>query len=254
MWSIRGTERDHKNHGESNPTRTTAIANAPEAMYRLQRVLASEGSEISNDLWLFEDARWQELVFALLTRICDLEEEHLRETVDGLNDLGLLDTVALADLFDDQRHIKSKTRYSQRILGHLTDNNFSEAQAMNALKCMGEAALGLQEHYEGKVQKYLRWFGELMLNDVQRVFTFSVLSEKDVQQVFTYWLQNVMNMPLSLNDENVAAFCTKHNISADELFRAADELDLNLALVDDLVQSYMEKAKERSDKGAKKGK
>jgi hypothetical protein len=78
-----------------------------------------------------------------------------------------------------------------------------------------------------------------MLRDLDRIFEFSALTEAEVRYAFTYWLQNVLNMPLSLIDENVRMFCAQHDLEPEQLFAAADELDVNLALVDDVVQLHL---------------
>ena len=53
----------------------------------------------------------------------------------------------------------------------------------------------------------------------------------------THWLQNATNAPLSLGHESVEAFCRKHELSAEQVRAAADDLDLNLALLDDLLEA-----------------
>ena len=54
-----------------------------------------------------------------------------------------------------------------------------------------------------------------------------------------------MNMPLSFTDENVVQFCQENNLTVEELFAAADELDMNFALVDDIVERHEKAQKEK---------
>ena len=79
-----------------------------------------------------------------------------------------------------------------------------------------------------------------MLRDLDLVFRFSTLGESEVKRAFTYWLQNVMNMPLSLMDEYVEVFSKDNHLKPEALFAAADELNINFALVDDLIQRHVE--------------
>ena len=68
------------------------------------------------------------------------------------------------------------------------------------------------------------------------VFNFSGLNKKQANYAFTYWMQNVLNMPVSLSDEAVQNFSKTTGIEPAQLFAAADALDVNVAVIDDLVE------------------
>jgi hypothetical protein len=211
-----------------------------EAKYILRKTLTTEGSDlVLNHLWIWEVERWKELVFALLSRIIKISEDEVRDLVDNLAELELLDTTALSALCRDNGSPNLEDSNARHILGLFQEKGLGEADAQRGLTAMCEVALGLQQHYGGKVQRYLRHYGELMLRDIEQSFHFSELNESEVKQAFIYWLQNVLNMPLSLVDENVVEFCKKNSLTVEELFEAADELDINFALVDDLAQRHL---------------
>lgn len=211
-----------------------------EAKYILRKTLATEGSDlVFNHLWIWEVERWKELVFSLLTKVIKISEEEVRDLVNDLEELELLDINALSALCREQTRPDLESPNARHILGLFQEKGLSETDAERGLTVICEAALGLTEHYSGKVQRYLRHYGDLMLHEVGKVFQFSTLSETEIKQAFTYWFQNVMNMPLSLIDENVEEFCKENHLSTEELFAAADELDMNFALVDDIAQRHL---------------
>lgn len=214
--------------------------NDSEAQYLLRKLLTLEGPDLAiGHPWLWEADRWKELVFALLTRVVSLPENEARALTDNMNDLGLLDVAALASISQDPKAPDLNSPHARHILDELTENGLDPEEAKRALTTICEAALGLQKHFGGKVQAYLRSCGESMLREIGRAFHFSALKDSDVTFAFTYWLQNVLNMPFSLLDSNVLEFCDQYHLTPEQLVAAADDLDLNLAFLDDLIQSYL---------------
>jgi hypothetical protein len=212
--------------------------NGSEAQYLLRKLVILEGGELAGGHpWLWEDDRWEELVFSLLHGVVSLPEEEVREMTAAMGNLGLLQVPSLAAMTKKSNDPDSYAN-GTRILEFLEESGVDGEEAKKALTTICEAAVGLQKHFSGKAQLYLRRAGEAMLRGLSETFRFSELSDAQVQSAFTYWLQNVLNMPLSLLDANVVEFCEKHNLTPEELTTAADELDLNLAFVDDLVQNY----------------
>jgi AcrR family transcriptional regulator len=206
-----------------------------EATYRLRKTLAVEGFGVAPaHPWLWEVDRWRELVFALLTRVADNPEEDLRELTKQMADLDLLDVGELAKLHEDR-----DAPLAQRITELMTEMGIAEDQAGAALTTVIEAAWGLDQHYGGEIQRYLRRYGEQMLREIDESFHFTEMKPDAVAEAFTYWLQNVLSMPLSLTDESEQAFCERYGFTPLELREAADRLGLNLSVVDDLVQLHM---------------
>ena len=228
-----------------NPIEGDSKINQPdhsEAKYLLSKALTvTEEEVVFSHLWMWEVERWKELVFALLTTVTSLPPYDIRKLVESLSDLKLLDIPTLAKLHESLKNHDLDSPYARRILEFLQENDFSLQEAQKGLITICEAAFGLHEHYSGKVQRYLRSYGELILQDLDRIFQFSNLDKAQVKYAFTYWLQNVLNMPLSLCDRSVQTFCQRYGLQLEQLFAAADELDMNLALVDDVVHSYIAK-------------
>ncbi len=192
--------------------------------------------------WLSEHDRWKELVFALLTRISVLPEAQIRSATDYLSALNLLDVAALANAAASHVTVDKDVHLHRRMLEILQEAGFSQKEARRSVATIGEAALTLQKRYDGKVQRYLRRFGELILDDAGSAFRFSNLNKADVKRAFTYWLQNVLNMPLSLSDQSWEGFSRKHRVTPQQLVTAADELDVTLSYLDDLIHRHMDLA------------
>jgi hypothetical protein len=213
--------------------------------FALLELLSGNEDLISAHPWVWEGSRWKELVLALVIQVANVHrlnvyEEELREFVELLDDLHLLDVQLLAHIKRNHGNLDETGRKtSTRFLKLLQGNGFSEAAAQIALAAISEAAMGLEEHHDGKVQLYLRHYGEMMLSEVKSTFPITSLPEANVADAFTYWLQNVVSMPLSLIDSNIQRFCKEKQLDVWELLKAADRLGLSVGLLDDLVQRYV---------------
>jgi hypothetical protein len=210
-----------------------------EARYLLRRLLLSCPEELTSaHRWVLEGERWKELVFALLTRIStSISESSVRVVTDHLAALGLLSVGELASL---KRALGSNSEapLARRIKELLEDGGFTSEEAQRGVVTVCEAAEGLQTRYSGKVQVYLRSYAERMLDDVKSVFHFDAMDGQSVRAAFTYWLQNVLSMPVSLQDDAIRTFGAAHGLTPEHLSAAADELDVNVALLDDLVRHF----------------
>ena len=216
--------------GSEEMTVTQAIQ---DAAYQLRKILATEGAEFAkNQPWLWEFDRWKELVFSLLARITAIPQSEVRLLVEQMTDLDMLDIEALSAIGD-----ASPARE------HLTElmrgAGIEEDVIPTALTTLQEAAQSLRQSYDGKIQKYLRRYGETMLREVHAHFHFTVIKPEEVADAFTYWLQNVVDMPLSLRDDALRAFSDHYGFTTTDVVEGADLIDMNLALVDDLVQLHV---------------
>lgn len=207
-----------------------------EARFALRRAMQRHGLELAAlHRWLYEGDRWKELAFALLTRTTSLPERCVRDIVDDLEELGMLDVKMLADMPVAGAELDLHEFDALHIRELLIQGGFREDEALKGLKTLWQTARGLSARFGGKLQRYLRHYGELMLAEIPELFDLTELDQAAARGAFTYWLQNVLDMPLSLVDENVQRFCAQHDITPAELFATADELNIDLAFVDDLA-------------------
>ena len=199
-------------------------------------------------LWPSEHDRWVELVFALIAEGCDLDEAVLRETVEEFDELNLLDLEEIAKLPVEINSLINESPVTKTIIGQFSDLGLSNEQGVKVLVTIIEAAKGFVKNFDGKVQKYLRLHGERMIEELSQTFSFSNLPSAKVSNAFVYWLQNVTNMPLSLVNDETTKFCGKFGITQEKLIQYADKLNLNVALLDDLISEYMKNEPKESER------
>lgn len=193
---------------------------------RLQRMYEKHRAELPEYAWASERDRWAELVFCLLSRLREEELEATRAAVDLLNLLGLLRVEVLAGLSGEDASIL------QRVL---RSHGFSPAQASRAAEVLAAVAARTQQEYDGKLQRVLRKHGELLRRELSAAFTACGLEQTELDHAVSQWLQNAVNLPISLENDAVKAFCKSQRVRLDQLLEAADALDVNVALVDDLL-------------------
>ncbi len=209
---------------------------ANEAAYLLRRLLVAHGEALEAGFrWVWESERLKELLFALLLECADRPQAEIRALVDDLENLELLDVGALAAAAGRKGGARS-TRHGRRLHDYLLDAGFTAGEADRSVTTICEAARTLEAEYGGKVQRYLREQGERMRSDLGKRFSFSELGRAEVDRALTLWLQNALELPLSLLDEDIEAFCREQGVEPSYLVEAADELGINLALLDDLVE------------------
>lgn len=187
--------------------------------------------------WPSEHDRWIELIFALVTRISKKNEDEIRHTIDELDVLDLLDVEDLSQIPEANEGINFEYAHARRVVEYLSESGFTEEESKNCILVMHEAAKSLKIYNDGKIQKYLRKYGQQMITEITQNFSFSKMDERDVKFAFTYWLQNVLNMPISLDDD-VKEFCKKIGKKPKDLVEIADKLNINLAIVDDIVRLH----------------
>ncbi len=203
-----------------------------ECRFQLQQIMLRDGEELmANQPWATEQDRWIELVFAVLAEVSDLPEDVLREAAEEVNAFGLLSIPRLAIPLDST---EGQTNH-RRLVDALVEAGLPDEKARRAAEGVHDIAVGLSAHFDAYLQRYLRYYGEMMLADLDRWFTFKTLSGSEAANAFTYWLQNAVLMPLSNIDAPVKAFCADLDATPADMIEAADQLGANLSLLDDLA-------------------
>ncbi|GAA0404298.1 hypothetical protein GCM10009541_54380 [Micromonospora gifhornensis] len=179
--------------------------------------------------WAAEADRWAELVFCLLNAVAGDDPERSRELTDDLHRFGLIEPAVLLDVDDPASD-------THRVVRHLLDRyGFDQAQIVTAAGVLSRLAQFITDGYGGKLQRYLRRNAERMRDEL-----VSELADEAPQPLLrlavTHWLQNAVDLPLSLENAAVQEFCAARGIDQAALELAADEVGLNLALVDDVIR------------------
>lgn len=228
-----------------------------EVEFQLRKLITKYSDLFAYHQWPSEHDRWIELVFALVTRISDKPEHDVRNAIEQLDDIGLLEIEVLSEIPQSGGSIDYKSQAAKRVIESLSEPQFTEEglekpgftqeESKKILLIIYEAGKSLMKHHDGKIQKYLRKYGLQMIDEFSENFSFSGINNKDLKNAATYWLQNVLNMPVSLNIESIDKFCSKVGISEQELLNQADNLNINVALLDDIIEQHMQNTKKEVD-------
>lgn len=198
--------------------------------------LATRHSEVLTGLpWASEQARWAELVFCVINSVAQ-DPPAARDATAVLDGLGLLDTRALAQAGDPGHESAVVVRYA------LTHQGLSPDAAKDVTALLARIATSLVEHYDGKIQRFLRHHGHAILDDLLGMVPAAGARGAEVQRGFTHWLQNAVELPISVLDRPVQEFLDERGVSPAQLEDAADEVDFNLALVDDVIRAERQQA------------
>jgi hypothetical protein len=219
-----------------------AIKKSQKDKANLQNFILEQWQDFSPSIdqyqWPWENARWHELAFCIILKFAAPRAQvpACRQALNMLVNLNLLHIPDLAKL------LKKNSRKPQLnhpdivlILSILQKMGISIAQARAILTTLCEAAHALQKNHSGKVQRYLRHYGEQMLREIKKHFAFTCMSDERLHDIFTLWLQNVLNMPIGLNDAAIQSLCKRCHATVQDLSEVADDLDINIALLDDMA-------------------
>lgn len=222
---------------EKQPSRSQETKN-PDPQTLVIQLYRSYASEISKHLWPWETARWYELVFCILTTV---GEPHVlagtaRSVTGTLSKFGLLEMEALTKLDPDDIHADPLLVTIDTLLQQV---GFTKEMSKSALTAICEAASSIYKKYDGKVQNYLRKYGDFMLNQIDKDFEFS--NFEDAPRALAIWLQNTLNMPVPASNPLADQACKSLGVTYEALVEAANQQNINVALLDDALRAYWEK-------------
>ena len=193
---------------------------------QLTRIVKEHGASLPEYAWASEHDRWTELIFCVISRVRSDELESTRTAVDLLSLLGLLDVSVLSNLNGEDASIVKRVLRAQ---------GFTAAQAEQAIAVMKAVAARTRSAYRGKMQRVLRKHAERLRDELTKTFQKCGLKQSDVQYAVSEWLQNAASLPVSLETAAIKDFCKTNRVRLSQLLDAADSLDLNVALVDDVI-------------------
>ncbi|MCG7848862.1 MAG: hypothetical protein MIO93_06740, partial [ANME-2 cluster archaeon] len=75
--------------------------------------------------------------------------------------------------------------------------------------------------------------------------SFNDVDKGTQSRILVKWIQNTLSMPLAFSNVNTAKFCEVEGVSYLELVDAADNLGLNGAVLDDLIELFVVDAQNR---------
>jgi hypothetical protein len=183
--------------------------------------------------WPWETQRWYNLVYCLLSAVEGRFGlgTYADSAVRVLIELNLLDipTLAKAD---------ETTRLHLGMVLERTD--FSREQTTQLVNTLCELAKCLDEKYQGKVQLLLRSVGMEMVNRVIGALPLEKLLDKqNASLVVTHWLQNVLDLPVLVPSHGLQALLAETGAEAEEVLAVADELNINIARLDEILNQWV---------------
>jgi hypothetical protein len=187
---------------------------------------------VQNHRWAHEGDRCQELLTSLLLRSMSLPEREVRFLANRLQFVGLMDVSQWASGDDEVLTLK------KRALSVLEDAGVQAEDAMRAVAVLQETSAAIQKAFDGKVQRFLRKVGDKALTDLVSALSLKTLPAAQTKEALAFWLQNVASLPVSLGHESTDRFCRAHGIDGEGLLHSTDELNLNVAVLDDLIHHY----------------
>lgn len=200
------------------------------------------GDPMDAYLWPWEEARWHELVFCLAIQVAppELTYGEIERMIGTLADIGLINPQSLTECAKDGKKPDLSSPDLALIQEVLKRYEMSAEKAADLVVTICEAAAGFQSVYQGRVQRFLRKYGRMMLEDLENSLSFSKLEDKAANAALSQWLQNVACMPIALSEDELKEVCEGLETTPDDLVDVVDELNLNLSMVDDLLISWMD--------------
>lgn len=211
-----------------------ATPSTQEAMDILGDLFQQYDPPLDRFQWPVESMRWNELVYSIFATVGS--ERSARTAARALSQLNLLEIDKLAAVTDPP----APTDRGRTIRAILMEAGFEKTDADQALSAIVEAARMVQTDLDGKVQRALRLAGRAMREEIKARFHFDALDEETASRAITRWLQTVLNLPVYLETESGRAFCEEMDLTTEELIAAADGLDINVAIVDELLERWYE--------------
>jgi len=214
---------------------------SPDPQKLVVQLYRDYASGISKNLWPWEKARWYELVFCILTTIGEPQvlAGTARRLTNILVEVRLLDLSTLAKLNPPEDAEKTANSVLVTIDTLLQQVGFTPEKSISAVTAICEAASSIQEKYDGKVQNYFHKYGTYMLDQIKVDFGFSQFD--DAPRAFAIWLQNTLNMPVPASNPLADQACESLGVTYDALVEAANQQDINVALLDDALRAYWER-------------
>ena len=205
----------------------------PVADFALRRLLFEHGDTVAaGHPWLREHDRWLELVFAVFASTSEIDEISLRRVVRSLDALGLLDIAEIPEPGQSD----DVSGWIKRCTGLVSDEPDRPTSSLDrSLRAVSEISSVLRARHGGRIQRLLRTYAERLRDEVSAELKTTTLNSAEQRQSLTYWLQNIPSLPLPLLDASTEAFVQAHGITTAQLLDAADHLDINVALIDDLI-------------------
>ncbi len=220
---------------DTKPERVALLENRIREIYAEYRHLLPADYK-----WEDESARWTELVYCIFAELTEHSYRDARRLANDIADLNLLDVKDLAriPIMDDGMVNPDNSRV-RTITDILKTNGVDDKDIKRSLSAICKVAQAIQENYDGKIQKFLRKYGNDIVDEFDSHVSFSEVSKDTQSRILVKWIQNTLCMPLAFSNVYTARFCERKGANYWELVEATDNLGINGAMLDDLLEVYI---------------
>ncbi len=225
-----GAKQAKKSAAQKKATTRTNKLSLTDHLLLLEAYFQPELSEMP---WASEDDRWAELVFCLLYEANGQADAAIaRSAVMTLRYLGLASLESLADIGAAEKEATSRSESGAAVAEILLRHGFEDPEA--AVRTLSRAARSVKEAW-GQVQVFLYNQGQAMLDELAQAISSDDAPEDTVRAAGALWLQNTLNLPVMVERPAITSLRSRYGASLEELMDAADQVGLNVAILDDLV-------------------
>lgn len=171
----------------------------------LQELVTDHGDELAGVPWPWEADRWTELVFCLINAhrsalrddpFTEDDAAASRAIADALAAVGVIEPDQLARASEEGSDARTVVRW---VLGN---HAYRPEDADSLVAILSHAASTVVSSFDGKIQRFLRSKAEQLCNELTDLIG---TDQPVVRQGVAHWLQNVANLPLSVEIRPCAA-------------------------------------------------
>ncbi len=219
-----------------------------EAEFQLRKLTSRHIEIFEYHQWPIESSRWIELLFCILSKMNLVSvEDDIRRIVTYLDDLDLLSIDDLTQSLNADNEIDYESANIKHIVEVLKEFRFGDSELVRLpdesinkiIRALCQTAFGITTNYSGRLQIFLRKYGFMMMEEISNVIKIDDLNDVDKRNAIIIWLQNVINMPIGTSEEkSVKNFCKTYDLNTQELMELADNLGINVAVIDDLLKKW----------------
>jgi len=180
--------------------------------------------------WIYEADRWENLIFSIIRQYCDDKPENAGTAVNILRDWSLIDIEELSA--EDKIPLEFNSAFKKIMLGL----DFTEEEIIEISRTLVTIAVAVKERYDGKIQAIFRKHGEMIRDELISSFSDDEQDNEKITQGVSLWLQSAFGFPILSEKPIVKDYCNQRGLSKEKLSKIADEMDLNLGVMDYFIE------------------
>ena len=180
--------------------------------------------------WIYESDRWENLIFSIIRQYCDEDPGRAGTVVNILRDWNMLDIDTLAA--QNQIPLEYNSAFKKILLGV----GFTQDEILEIARVLVKVAVSVKTSYDGKIQLVLRKYGDMIREELLGTFFDNEIDEEKINRGVSLWLQSAFGLPILSEKPAVKEYCNEQGISKEKLLQIADEMDINLGVIDYFIE------------------